>query len=204
MSLGAKKLIFMNPNISTSEESLTAINASLVAPVTNSPFPETISLESACDYACRVSDDHESMVISHMLMTQYMKQGLCNPQLSSLILNIPERRKQIRWEEEWNRHHPRGTLNTSSLPSNLRTPAALEIWQVLFTESMVDEDCQTLRSRTESGLMAEAIARKLGIRNVWKTFEEFWGMRNLKSAHDKALDYQSCWDFKKRLDELIL
>jgi len=193
----------MNSNTTTGANALTENNKPAMTQVVNPSIQETLSLESVCEYACRVEDEHESTTITHMLMSQYMQQGICNPQLSQLILGIPERRKRIRREEEWARLHPRGTLNTSNLPAPLRTPAAIEIWQALFVESMVDEDCQTLRSRTESGLMAEVIARKLGIRNVWKTFEEFWGIRNLKSAHDKALDYQNCWEFKKRLDEII-
>ena len=47
------------------------------------------------------------------------------------------------------------------------------------------------------------IAKQLGIREVWKTFEELWGMRNLKSAKDKAFDYQGGWDFQKKLDTII-
>lgn len=194
----------MNPNvISSSVDSLADKNVPLSAPVVNPSIAETLTLEAVCEYACRIDDDRESTTITHMLMAQYIKQGICNPQLSHLILSIPERRKQLRREEEWARLHPRGTLNIANLPAPLRTPAAIEIWQALFTESMVDEECQTLRSRTESGLMAEAIAHKLGIRNVWRTFEEFWGIRNLKSARDKALDFQNCWDFKNRLEEII-
>ena len=52
--------------------------------------------------------------------------------------------------------------------------------------------------------MAAAIAKRLGIREVWKTFEELWGMRNLKSAKDKAFDYQNGWDFQKKLDSIII
>ena len=48
------------------------------------------------------------------------------------------------------------------------------------------------------------IAKRLGIREVWKTFEELWGMRNLKSAKDKAFDYQNGWDFQKKLDSIII
>lgn len=175
---------------------------------TNNNAPEgavnpSMSLEAVCQYACYLPDDHEAGIITQMMMAQYMQQGLCNPELSQLILGIPERRKQIRREEDHRRLHPAGTLNTSHLPPALRTPAAIEIWQALFTEALVDEECQTLCSRTESGLMAAQIAKVLGIRNVWVTFEELWGIRNLKSAHDKAFDYQNGWNFQNKLNGII-
>lgn len=200
----------MNTSISNIESSKAATDAvpvvnpegaSLVAP---SPATPTLSLESVCEYACHVTVDKEANVITQMLMNQYMVQGLAIPSLCALIINIPERRKQIKLEEQWRALHPKGTLNTDNLPPALRTPAAISIWQALYAESMVDEDCQTLRSRTESGLTAAAIAKRLGIREVWKTFEELWGMRNLKSAKDKAYDFQGCWDFQKKLDTIII
>lgn len=163
----------------------------------------SMSLESVCQYACHIADDHEADIICHMLMSQYMQQGLCNPELTQLILGIPERRKQIRREEEMMRLHPEGKLDTSQLPPNLQTPLAKSIWQALYTEGLVDQNCQTLCSRTESGLMAAAIAQALNIRNVWVTFEALWGIPNLKSAKDKALDYEKCWNFQKKLDEII-
>ena len=163
----------------------------------------SLSLEAVCEYALHVPSDAEADVIAYMLMTQYMQQGLCIPQLAELILGIREKRQTLRREEEHRRLHPHGVLDTSRLPPPLRTPAAINIWQILFTESLVDEECQTLCSRTESGLLAYHIAKTLGIREVWKTFEEVWGMKNLKSAHDKAFDYQSGWNFQKKLDSLF-
>lgn len=175
------------------------VSAGQIAP-THTP---SMSLESVCHYAIHMTDDHEANIIMHMMMTQYMQQGLQNQELTQLILGIPERRKQLKREENYKHLHPGGTLNTSQLPPALRTPAAIEIWQKLFSEALVDEDCQTLCSRTESGLMAAHIAKALGIRNVWVTFEELWGISNLKSARDKAFDYQNGWNFEKKLNSLI-
>ena len=199
--------------MNTSTKNTESENAAIVAVVVptaedalqsaSRPHP-TLSLESVCEYACHVPDDQEANVITQMLMNQYMTQGLSIPSLCSLILGIPEKRKQIKQEERWRALHPKGTLNTDALPPNLRTPAAIGIWQALYAESLIDEDCQTLRSRTESGLMAAAIAKRLGIREVWKTFEELWGMRNLKSAKDKDFDYQNGWDFQEKLNHLIV
>lgn len=172
-------------------------------PVVTPPSNPHLSLESVCEYACRLDNDADANIISHMLMAQYMQQGLCIPELANRILGIPDTRKQLKREEQYKALHPQGTLNTDQLPPTLRTPAARDIWQTLYAEGLVDEDCQTLCSRTESGLMAAAIAKVLGIRNVWVTFEELWGMSNLKSARDKAFDYQNGWNFQKRLDNLI-
>lgn len=184
-------------------ENLNSATSTNHEPAINPTQPASISLEAACQYACHTADEVDSKAITQMLMAQYMMQGLCNPELAARIVGIPERRKQLRIEEEWRRLHPKPELNTSELPAELRTPAAINIWKALYAEAMVDKDCQTLRSRTDSGLMAKAIASKLGIRQVWITFEKLWGMRNLKSAYDKALDYESCWDFKQKLDAII-
>lgn len=163
----------------------------------------SLSLESVCEYAWHVTDDHEASVISTMLMHQYMRQGLCDPTLSALILSIPERRKQIRYQSEHPDFQPKEALRTDHLPPKLRTPEAIEIWRRLYTESLVDNECQTLCSRTESGLLAAAIAKRLQIREVWKTFEDLWGIRNLKSARDKAFDYQNGWNFQEKIDKII-
>lgn len=170
--------------------------------IESSPAP-SMSLESVCHYAIHMTDDHDSNIIVQMMMAQYMQQGLQHPELAQEILGIPERRKQLQRDEAYKRLHPGGTLHTSHLPPALRTPAAIDIWQRLFSEALVDEDCQTLCSRTESGLMAAHISKALGIRNVWVTFEELWGIRNLKSSRDKAFDYQNGWNFQKKLDSLI-
>ena len=193
----------MNPiSINAPEGALNPSICKIQTEVSN-PCNPHLSLESVCEYACHLESDADANIISHMLMAQYIQQGLCIPELASRILSIPDTRKQLKREEQYKALHPKGTLNTDQLPPELRTPAAINIWQALFTESLVDEDCQTLCSRTESGLMAAAIAKKLGIRKVWVTFEELWGIRNLKSAHDKAFDYQSGWDFQKKLNTII-
>jgi len=163
----------------------------------------SLSLESVCEYAYTVTDDREASAISTMLMHQYMSQGLSDPTLSALILGIPERRKQIRYQDEHPDYRPQDALRFDHLPPKLRTPQAIEIWKLLYAEALVDGECQTLCSRTESGLMAAAIAKALGIREVWKTFEDLWDMRNLKSARDKALDYQSGWNFNDKIDKII-
>lgn len=172
-------------------------------PVSTSIAQPSMSLEAVIHYACHVADDNHANSIMQMLMAQYMTQGLCDPQLTRCILTIPEQRKQIQQEEQWQRLHPQGTLDTRRLPPELRTPAAIKIWQALLAEGLVDERCQTLRSRTESGVMAATIARALGIHNVWVTFGTLWGITNLKSAHDKSIDQQKGWDFQSKLDSII-
>jgi len=162
-----------------------------------------MSLESVCQYACQMADDHEASIITQLMMAQYMQQGLVIPELCQRIQSIPEQRKQMRLEEHYRRLHPADTPDLSKLPPALRTPAAIQIWQTLYIEGLVDDSCQTLCTRTESGTMAAHIAKVLGIREVWKTFEALWGMRGLRSAKDKALDQKKYWDFQKKLDSLI-
>ena len=57
------------------------------------------------------------------------------------------------------------------LPEVLATEEAVKIWKKVQEAGYVDANYQPLLSRTQSALLADAIAERLGIRQKWKTFE---------------------------------
>ena len=59
---------------------------------------------------------------------------------------------------------------TSHLPEVLATDEAMTLWKKAQTAGWIDANYQPLISRTQSALLADAMAEKLGIRQKWKTF----------------------------------
>ena len=79
------------------------------------------------------------------------------------------------------------------LPEVLATDEAMTLWKKAQAAGWVDANYQPLISRTQSALLADAMAEKLGIRQKWKTFETLWNMyRDYYQAQDqrKTLFFQ--------------
>ena len=60
---------------------------------------------------------------------------------------------------------------TSHLPEVLATDEAMALWKKAQAAGWVDANYQPLISRTQSALLADAMAERLGIREKWKTSE---------------------------------
>lgn len=63
----------------------------------------------------------------------------------------------------------------------LKSPEAMIYWKRLMVLGLVDENCQLMpkTSRKQAMYIVEPFAAKLGLKNLWKPFEEFWGLNNL-------------------------
>ena len=96
---------------------------------------------------------------------------------------------------------PRGGKN--DLPEVLATEEAMKIWQKVQDAGYVDANYQPLLSRTQSALLADAMAMKLGIRQKWKTFETLWNRKNMRSDYNLALRQQQSLDFQAELKRVI-
>ena len=92
---------------------------------------------------------------------------------------------------------------TSHLPEVLATDEAMTLWKKAQTAGWVDANYQPLISRTQSALLADAIAEKLGIRQKWKTFETLWNRKNMRSDYNLALRQQQSLDFLTELKALF-
>ena len=90
-----------------------------------------------------------------------------------------------------------------NLPEVLATEQAMALWQKVQEAGYVDANYQPLLSRTQSALLADAIAVKLGIREKWKTFETLWNRKNIRSDYNLALRQQQSLDFLTELKALF-
>ena len=92
---------------------------------------------------------------------------------------------------------------TSNLPEVLATDEAMTLWKKAQAAGWIDANYQPLISRTQSALLADAIAEKLGIRQKWKTFETLWNRKNMRSDYNLALRQQQSLDFLTELKRMI-
>ena len=92
---------------------------------------------------------------------------------------------------------------TSHLPEVLATDEAMTLWKKAQAAGWVDANYQPLISRTQSALLADAMAEKLGIRQKWKTFETLWNRQNMRSDYNLALRQQQSLDFLTELKRMI-
>ena len=91
----------------------------------------------------------------------------------------------------------------SHLPEVLATDEAMTLWKKAQTAGWVDANYQPLISRTQSALLADAMAEKLGIRQKWKTFETLWNRKNMRSDYNLALRQQQSLDFLTELKRIL-
>ena len=90
-----------------------------------------------------------------------------------------------------------------TLPPPLSSPEAMAIWQNVREAGYVDENYQPLISRTQSALLANAMATRLGIRKKWKVFETLWNRKNMYRDYYKALNLQQSLAFQDEIKNLF-
>ena len=78
-----------------------------------------------------------------------------------------------------------------------------EPWQKLKDAGLVDEDGQPTVSRPEAALMVYALAKRLGIVNKWKVFEQMWHHNNMRNDYNTALNQQKSLDFQEKLKKIL-
>ena len=90
------------------------------------------------------------------------------------------------------------------LPEELKSMRAMKAWSIARMNGWVDENYQpTLRTNYEIGLLAEAMARYIGIKQLWKVFGNFWNIDNgaLRSANSKAKDTHKYYLLYEKLEK---
>jgi len=88
-------------------------------------------------------------------------------------------------------------------PPPLSSPEAMAIWQNVREAGYVDENYQPLISRTQSALLANAMATRLGIRKKWKVFETLWHRTKMYKDYYQALDQQQSLVYQDKLKQLF-
>ena len=89
------------------------------------------------------------------------------------------------------------------LPAVLSTEEAMALWEKVQKAGYVDDNYQPLISRTQSALLADAMAERLGIREKWKVFEALWNRKYMSSDYNLALDQQQSLDFQDELKRVF-
>lgn len=90
-----------------------------------------------------------------------------------------------------------------NLPEVLATEEAMVLWQKVQEAGYVDANYQPLLSRTQSALLADAIAERLGIREKWKTFETLWNRKNMYRDYYQALDQRKTLFFRDDIKKVL-
>ena len=93
--------------------------------------------------------------------------------------------------------------NLSALPNVLCTEEAMALWEKVQRAGYVDGNFQPMISRTQSALLADAMAERLGIREKWKVFEALWNRKNMYRDYYKALSLQQSLVFQDEIKKLF-
>ena len=91
----------------------------------------------------------------------------------------------------------------SLLPEVLATDEAMTLWKKAQAAGWIDANYQPLISRTQSALLADAMAEKLGIRQKWKTFETLWNRKNMYRDYYQALDQRKTLFFRDDIKKVL-
>lgn len=89
-------------------------------------------------------------------------------------------------------------------PEELKSMRAMMAWNIARTNGWVDENYQpTLCTNYEIGLLAETMARYIGLKKQWAVFGKFWNIDRgtLRSAYNKALDGRQYYDLYEKLNK---
>ena len=89
------------------------------------------------------------------------------------------------------------------MPELLATKEAMALWEKVQDAGYVDANYQPLISRTQSALLADAMAERLGIREKWKVFETLWNRKYMRSDYNLALTQQQSLDFQDELKSMF-
>ena len=98
---------------------------------------------------------------------------------------------------------PKGEGKETILPEALASEEAMALWQKAQEAGYVDEHYQPKISRTQAALLADEMAKRLGIKEKWKTFEALWNRRNMYRDLQDALNQQQSLQFRDNLKDLF-
>ena len=88
----------------------------------------------------------------------------------------------------------------AEIPEVLATCPA---WQQLQDSGLVDAHGQPTVSRPEAALLADVLARRLGIDNKWKFFERLWHRNHMRGDYNTALNQRKSLRFQERLKNIL-
>ena len=90
-----------------------------------------------------------------------------------------------------------------ALPDVLSTEEAMAVWEKVQAAGYVNDNYQPLISRTQSALLANAMAERLGIHDKWKVFETLWNRKNMYRDYYKALNLLQSLTFQDEIKSTL-
>ena len=90
-----------------------------------------------------------------------------------------------------------------ALPDALSTEEAMALWKKAQEAGYVDSNYQPLISRTQSALLADAMAERLAIREKWKVFEVLWNRTKMYKDYYEAVDQKQFLPFLNKLKQIL-
>ena len=89
------------------------------------------------------------------------------------------------------------------LPEQYEALTTSAPWQRAQDAGLIGADGQPTVSRPEAALLADMIARRLGITNKWKFFEALWLRNNMRGDYNTALNRMKSLEFQERLKNIL-
>ena len=94
-------------------------------------------------------------------------------------------------------------VGREKLPEVLSTEEAMALWEKVQKAGYVDGNFQPLISRTQSALLADAMAERLGIREKWKVFETLWNRTKMYKDYYQAVEQKQYLPFLNKLKQIL-
>ena len=145
-------------------------------------------------------NDEEALGLFNRLLEQLHQAGI--NKIDNLVFVAPGAQyvnhidTQIFGERQQQDTPPAEPVKDTPLPPELSTPKAMALWQKAQAKGYVDANYQPLISRTQAALLADEMAKRLGIKDKWKVFEELWNRRNMYRDYHDALEQHQSLQFR--------
>ena len=145
-------------------------------------------------------NDEEALGLFNRLLEQLHQAGI--NKIDNLVFVAPGAQyvnhidTQIFGERQQQDTPPAAPVKDTPLPPELSTPKAMALWQKAQAKGYVDANYQPLISRTQAALLADEMAKRLGIKDKWKVFEELWNRRNMYRDYHDALEQHQSLQFR--------
>ena len=101
--------------------------------------------------------------------------------------------------EKWTERPTTENSILPALPDVLSTEEAMAVWEKVKMAGYVNDNYQPQISRTQSALLANAMAERLGIHDKWKVFETLWNRKNMYRDYYKALNLLQSLTFQDEI-----
>ena len=100
---------------------------------------------------------------------------------------------------------PKTKERIATIAGVLSTEQAMKYWERLKLKKFVDNRCMLAQSTTrqQASYIAESFALKLGIKAKWKTFQDFWGIKNLAQEKHQMTQIGKLPSRSNEIDEIF-